>query len=192
MKNNTPPTRDIMGYTNTYEIVDHIPAGFFVWNIGENMGHEEYIPICEPLYPGLPKSNPDSYHINPETVKAIKLAKEEVAILRDAAGYGVTSKKAAKSAIKRTAFRISSACFLRIIPSSVSVTFLEPFVPRIKSSFPNSFSIALSCVESAGCGKCRDSAALTMLCFLATARKYWSTRNSISRTLFFLKFVYSV
>lgn len=103
MKNNMLTTKDTMGYTRTYEIAEYIPAGFFIWNIGKNMGHEEYIPICELLYPGLPKSNLDSYHINPETVKAIKLPKEEVAILRDAAGYGITSKKAAQSAIKRTA-----------------------------------------------------------------------------------------
>jgi hypothetical protein len=103
MKNNSLTTKDTFGNTRTYEITESIPAGFFVWNIGKNMGHEEYIPICELLYPDLPKSNPESCYINPETVKAIKLTKEETAILRDAAGYGVTSKKAAESAIKRTA-----------------------------------------------------------------------------------------
>ncbi len=103
MKNNSLTTKDTFGNTRTYEITESIPAGFFVWNIGKNMGHEEYIPICENLYPGLPKSHPESFHINPETVKAIKLPKEEVAILRDAAGYGVNSKKTAESAIKRTA-----------------------------------------------------------------------------------------
>lgn len=29
-----------------FEIVEKIPACFFVWNIGENMGTDEYIPIC--------------------------------------------------------------------------------------------------------------------------------------------------
>ena len=67
MKNNSLTTKDTFGNTRTYEITESIPAGFFVWNIGKNMGHEEYIPICENLYPGLPKSHPESFHINPET-----------------------------------------------------------------------------------------------------------------------------
>ncbi len=103
MKNNTLTTKDTFGNIRTYEITEYIPAHFFVWNIGKNMGNEEYIPICEQLYPGLPKSNPESYAINPETVKAIKLAKKESAILREAAGYGVTSKKEAESTLKRNA-----------------------------------------------------------------------------------------
>jgi len=37
--------------------------------------------------------------------------------------------------------------------------------------------VALICVEGVGCGKCRDSAALTMLCSPAMAGKYWSARN---------------
>ena len=69
MKNNTLTTKDTFGNIRTYEITEYIPAHFFVWNIGKNMGNEEYIPICEQLYPGLPKSNPESYAINPETGK---------------------------------------------------------------------------------------------------------------------------
>lgn len=30
------------GKVDVFEVVDKIPAGFFVWNIGENMGHDEY------------------------------------------------------------------------------------------------------------------------------------------------------
>lgn len=31
------------GKVDVFEIVDKIPTGFFVWNIGDNMGHDEYI-----------------------------------------------------------------------------------------------------------------------------------------------------
>lgn len=33
--------------TDIFEIVEKIPVRFFVWNIGENMGTHEYIPVCE-------------------------------------------------------------------------------------------------------------------------------------------------
>lgn len=53
---------------HVFEIVEKIPAGFFIWNIGENMGTHEYIPLCEDLHP----ENKDDYSINPETLKAVK------------------------------------------------------------------------------------------------------------------------
>ena len=48
---NTITTKDTFGKTRSYELVGKIPSGFFVWNIGENMGTDEYIPICEDLHP---------------------------------------------------------------------------------------------------------------------------------------------
>ena len=84
------------GKTDVFEIVDKIPARFFVWNIGENMGHDEYIPICEDLHP----EDKDDYTINPSTLKAIKLSAEEVQLLRAAAGWGVVSKAEAEKALK--------------------------------------------------------------------------------------------
>ena len=79
-----------------FEVVEKIPAGFFVWNIGENMGTDEYIPICEDLHPG----DKDNYEINPNTVKVIKLSVEEVKALRKAASVGINSKKTAEKALK--------------------------------------------------------------------------------------------
>ena len=81
---------------DVFEIVEKIPSGFFIWNIGENMGDDEYIPICEDLHP----ENKDNYEINPDTVKAIKLSVEEVKALRKAASVGINSKKAAEKALK--------------------------------------------------------------------------------------------
>ena len=79
-----------------FEIVEKMPKNFFVWNIGENMGTYEYIPICEDLHP----EDKDNYEINQNTVKAIKLSIEEVKALREAAHVGINSKKTAEKALK--------------------------------------------------------------------------------------------
>lgn len=83
------------GKVDVFKIVDKIPPGFFVWNIGENMCHDEYIPICQDLRPG----DKDNYEINPNTLKAIKLISEEVQLLRKAAGIGINSMETAEKAI---------------------------------------------------------------------------------------------
>lgn len=92
----TITTKDTFGKTRSYEVVGKIPLGFFVWNIGENMGTDEYIPICQDLHP----ENKDNYEININTVKAIKLSIEEVKALREAATVGVNSKATAEKALK--------------------------------------------------------------------------------------------
>lgn len=79
-----------------FEIVEKIPSNYFIWNIGENMGTDEYIPICEDLHP----EDKDSYDINLSTLKAIKLSREEVETLREAAHIGIVSKKTAEKALK--------------------------------------------------------------------------------------------
>lgn len=93
---NTITTKDTFGNLRDYEVVEKIPSGFYVWNIGENMGTDEYIPICEDLHP----EDKDNYEINPDTIKAIKLNAEEVKALRKAANIGVNSKKTAEKALK--------------------------------------------------------------------------------------------
>ena len=97
---NTITTKDTFGNEKTYQVVEKIPERFFVSNIGENVGNDEYIPICESLFPLLQKTDYRHYHINPETVKAIKLNTEEVKALRKAAGYGINSKDSAEKALK--------------------------------------------------------------------------------------------
>ena len=94
--NKTITTKDTFGNSSSYEVVEKIPSGFFVWNIGENMGSDEYIPICEDLHP----EEKDNYEINPNTLKAIKLSVEEVKVLRKAAHVGIVSKKTAEKALK--------------------------------------------------------------------------------------------
>ena len=92
----TITTKDTFGKIQTYEVVEKIPSGFFVWNIGENMGDDEYIPICEDLHP----EDKDNYEINTSTLKAIKLSHEEVEALREAAHVGIVSKTTAEKALK--------------------------------------------------------------------------------------------
>lgn len=89
-------TSETLWKTDIYKIVNKIPSGFYVWNIGENMGSDEYIPLCQDLYPGIK----DDYSINPDTLRAIKLPKEEVKLLREAAGWGVVNLKSAEKVLK--------------------------------------------------------------------------------------------
>ena len=88
------------GYGTTYnfEIVEKIPAGFGIWNIPE-IGNGEYIPVYESLRP----EDKDCYDVNTKTLKAVRLDKEEVAILRRAASCGADNVKSAKMALKRVA-----------------------------------------------------------------------------------------
>ena len=94
--NKTITTKDTLGKSTSYEVVGKIPSGFFVWNIGENMGTDEYIPICEDLHP----DDKDNYEINTSTLKAIRLSLEDVEALREAAHVGIVSKTTAEKALK--------------------------------------------------------------------------------------------
>lgn len=33
------------GVTHTFELVDHVPLGYSIWNIGKNMA-DGYLPLC--------------------------------------------------------------------------------------------------------------------------------------------------
>lgn len=82
--------------TDIFEIVEKIPVGFFVWNIGENMGTHEYIPVCEDLHP----EEKDNYEINTATLKAVKVAPDEWEKLNKAASWGVGNLLQAEKALK--------------------------------------------------------------------------------------------
>ena len=79
-----------------FEIVEKIPAGFFVWNIGDNIGLDEYIPICKDLH----LEDKENFEIDTTSLKAIKLPIDEVKALREAAACGVNSKKTAEKALR--------------------------------------------------------------------------------------------
>ena len=81
---------------DVFEIIEKIPVGFFIWNIGENMGTHEYIPVCEDLHP----EDKDDYSINPATLKAVKVSPEEWEKLNKAGAWGVGNLKQAEKALK--------------------------------------------------------------------------------------------
>ena len=87
---------DLCERKDVFEIVEKIPAGFFVWNIGDNMGLDEYIPICKDLH----QEDKDNFEIDTASLKAIKLPINEVKALRQAASWGVNSKATAEKALK--------------------------------------------------------------------------------------------
>lgn len=49
---------------HTFEIVDFVPPGYQIWNIGKNM-IDGYLPLCRVI--------PGTFSIEPETLKAIKI-----------------------------------------------------------------------------------------------------------------------
>ena len=81
---------------DVFEIVEKIPIHYFVWNIGDNMGLDEYIPICKDLHP----EDKENFEIDTASLKAIKLPINEVKALRQAASWGVNSKSTAEKALK--------------------------------------------------------------------------------------------
>ena len=92
----TITTKDTFGKSRSYEVVEKIPASFFVWNIGDNMGLDEYIPICRDLHP----EDKENFEIDTTSLKAIKLPIDEVKALRETASVGINSKKTAEKALK--------------------------------------------------------------------------------------------
>jgi hypothetical protein len=72
-----------------FEVVNKIPTGYEIWNIGKNMV-DGYIPLTEV----------DGYEINPETLKAIRIEDaQELDLLRDCASYGVNNLDRCRKAL---------------------------------------------------------------------------------------------
>ena len=88
------------GYGTTYifEVVDKIPKGFDIWPIS-GIGNGEYTPICETMHP----EDKNCYDVNTQTLKAIKLSKEEVEILFSSAMAGDGTLKKVNGTLKRVA-----------------------------------------------------------------------------------------
>ena len=89
-------TSNLCARQDVFEIVDKIPGNFYIWNIGENMGSDEWIPLAQDLKPG----DKENFEINPYTLKAIRLNPEDVQALRKAAHAGVNNLKSAEKALK--------------------------------------------------------------------------------------------
>lgn len=62
-----------------FEIVESVPAGYSIWNIGKNM-IDGYLPLCE---------DAGNYNVNTDTLKAIKI--EGAQTILAAAGFSKTT-----------------------------------------------------------------------------------------------------
>lgn len=84
------------GVKHTFELVDHIPYGYMIWNIGDNM-IDGYLPLCrlstcQPL--------PGGRRIETDNLKAIKV-NEARAILNVSIRCGTSTLKDMERYVKR-------------------------------------------------------------------------------------------
>lgn len=77
--------------TDVFEIVEKIPENYVIWNIGENMGTDKYIPICQLK---------TKYDVDLFSLKAVPVTSEEYSKLQDASSWGVSSLENAEKALK--------------------------------------------------------------------------------------------
>lgn len=68
---------------HTFEIVDHVPAGYQIWNIGKNMT-DGYLPLCKVI--------PNSYDVEINTLKAIKIDAAQVILAAIGSGQDTIEK----------------------------------------------------------------------------------------------------
>lgn len=83
---------DEWGNTSVYEVVDRVPNGYEVWNIGRH-APEGYVPFCI--------CYPDTYEVQLDKLKAVRMTAEEAEILRKASSWGLGSPTAIKRRYKR-------------------------------------------------------------------------------------------
>lgn len=63
--------------SHTFEVVESFPAGYKVWNIGRhNFNFKSYIPLARPVQSKYAFEKA----IDPDTLKAIKVANEDIAL----------------------------------------------------------------------------------------------------------------
>lgn len=86
---------DFVGRYRTFEKVQRIPAGFFVWNVPEMF--PDVVPLAESARPG----DPNCYEINPRTLKYLEIEPEKAAKLREAGHAGAGNLKECKKRLNR-------------------------------------------------------------------------------------------
>lgn len=79
-----------------YEVVEKIPHGYHVWDIGNQMGSDEYLPLCCPL-----ENAESDLRIDGNKLKAIKLPMSVVQLLRLAARFGINDLNTAREAAEK-------------------------------------------------------------------------------------------
>lgn len=81
--------------THTYEIVEAIPLGYAIWNIG-HCAPEGYLPLCRPAQN---QPFPGGRRIEVETLKAIKMEGAEIVLA--ALGHGQDTLPEMEQYVKR-------------------------------------------------------------------------------------------
>lgn len=82
--------------THTYELVDSIPLGYSIWNIGPSNMAPGYLPLCRPL---LPQPFDGARRIDGDSLKAIKVDGAEHVLIAIRSGDNTIAKM--KRYIKR-------------------------------------------------------------------------------------------
>lgn len=83
----------------TFQVVDHVPNNYFIWNIHQIEKTGCYIPFCKKDL-NSPYAENGIYTIDPDSLLAVKVTKREADYLRYAAGIGVNSKSAAHKLVE--------------------------------------------------------------------------------------------
>lgn len=81
--------------SDTFEIVDYIPHGYSIWNIGENMA-DGYLPLCRLC---AVQPFPGGRSIETNTLKAIKC--EGAQVILSAVGFGPEKPEEMERYIKK-------------------------------------------------------------------------------------------
>ncbi len=92
----TITTKDTFGNVHTYTVIEKMPRNYIIWNIGENIGTHNYIPIAEYLHPEDKKD----FSIKEKSVKVIKVTEIEWVKLNNASSIGINNLTMAEKAIK--------------------------------------------------------------------------------------------
>jgi hypothetical protein len=80
------------GVEYDFRVVDKIPSGYSVWNIGQIEGYPEYCPLCICR---------NGHEVIVEALLAVKMDPDEAKILLRSAGAGGTSLNEARKMIAR-------------------------------------------------------------------------------------------
>lgn len=86
----------VFGKTDVYEVVDEVPLGYVIWNIGPNNAPQGYIPFCRPAHRQRFEGGRE---IDPTTLKAVKA--DGAADIMVAVGHGQDTPKKMEQYIKR-------------------------------------------------------------------------------------------
>lgn len=86
----------VFGKTDVYEIVDEVPLGYIIWNVGPENAPQGYIPFCRPAHRQRFEGSRD---IDPTTLKAVKA--DGAADIMVAVGHGQDTPTKMEQYIKR-------------------------------------------------------------------------------------------